>query len=59
MVPYVVLGLLVAAAGGALYSSGAIGILTAYALGFAAIVVSGTGYVRWDERHNGPGARHH
>jgi hypothetical protein len=59
MVPYLLTGLILAAAGGALYGTGAIGVLGVYATGLAATLITGAGYARWDERHHPPGARHH
>jgi hypothetical protein len=41
--PYLVVGLVAAAGGGALYGSGAIGVLGAYAVGLAAILVAAGG----------------
>jgi hypothetical protein len=52
LAPYLVVASLIAAAGGALYGAGTIGVAPVYALLLAASLVAGIGYARWDERHH-------
>lgn len=58
LLPYLIAACAVIVVGAALYASEATGVLGAYATGAAALLVSGVGYVRWDERRHGPGAGH-
>jgi hypothetical protein len=37
---------------GVAYGTGAIGVPATYALGLAATLISGVGYMRWDERQH-------
>ena len=57
LLPYLIPAFAIIVVGAALYASEATGVLGAYATGVAALLVSGVGYVRWDERQHGPGAR--
>ena len=56
LLPYLIAAFVVLVIGASLYASEATGVLGAYATGLVAILVSGAGYARWDERQHGPGA---
>jgi hypothetical protein len=58
LVPYLVVASLLVVAGGIAYGAGIIGPLGAYAAAFAATLVAGAGYVRWDRRRQPPRPRH-
>jgi hypothetical protein len=51
--PYHAVALILAAAGGAAYGAGAIGVPALYLVVLVAGVVAMVGYVRWDLRHYG------
>ena len=59
LLPYLIVAVFVLVLGAGLYASGVTGVLGAYATGFAATLISGAGYVRWDERQHRPGTRRH
>jgi hypothetical protein len=52
LVPYLLVGVVVTAAGGWLYGSGAIGVPATCGLMILASLVVTIGYVRWDEQHH-------
>ena len=52
LVPYRLIGVVVTAAGGWLYGSGAIGVPATCGLMLLASGVVMIGYVRWDEQHD-------
>ena len=49
--PYLIVGVIVTAAGGWLYGGGVIGVPATFGLMVLASLVVGIGYLRWDERH--------
>jgi hypothetical protein len=52
--PYFLFAAVVSIAGGAAYGAGSITVPVLYGFMFAAIVVAGLGYARWDERRHPP-----
>lgn len=52
MTPYLLLAALLVIAGGVGYGTGSIGVLGAYTAGFAATLIAGAGYARWDQRQH-------
>jgi hypothetical protein len=54
MAPYLVVASVAAMAAGAAYGEGWIDVPILYAIAFAATMLAGAGYARWDERQHPP-----
>jgi hypothetical protein len=57
LMPYVIAGLAIDAAGGVAYGSGAVGVAGFYLAVVVATAIAGVGYVRWESRDAGHRSR--
>lgn len=52
LMPYLIAALVIAVTAGVGYGAGELGVPVVYGLGFAATLIAGAGYARWDSLHH-------